>query len=111
MGKERLFRVLVIAISLKGNKIANFDDEIAESQFAAPIDELVKGGYIEEVTEDSKDEIAESQNDDLGQESNEEVIQEDEPVEETELVEEENLTDLGDISNSVPGGKPKGSKK
>ncbi|MNL60924.1 hypothetical protein D3C87_1847790 [compost metagenome] len=57
--QERMFRVLVIAISLKNNGIAHSKDEVAESLFSAPIAELVSGGYIEEVT-DSKDEVADS---------------------------------------------------
>lgn len=82
MGKERLYRVLVIAISLRSNKIAVFGDEITESQFAAPIADLIAGDYIEEVT-DSIDEVDEK----------------------------DEVSDLGDIANSIPGGnKAKGKK-
>ena len=46
---ERQFKVIVIAVNGKGNKIYKSGDVVSESKFAYPADELVKGGYIEEV--------------------------------------------------------------
>ena len=46
---ERQFKVVVIAVNGKGNKIYKSGDVVSESKFAYPADELVKGGYIEEV--------------------------------------------------------------
>lgn len=43
------YKVLVIAHSLKNNKIANFGEEVDESQLTSPAKELVNAGFIEEV--------------------------------------------------------------
>jgi len=48
----RKFKVLVIAHSLKQNKIAKFDERVSESQLTSPADELVSTGFLEEVFED-----------------------------------------------------------
>ncbi len=47
MGK---YRVLVIAMSLKNNKIAKFDEEVEDSQLNSAAFDLIKDGFIEEVT-------------------------------------------------------------
>lgn len=46
MSKDLKFKVKVIAISLKGNKIAKAGEEVAESQLATDAKVLLKGGYI-----------------------------------------------------------------
>lgn len=43
------YKILVIAHSLKNNKIAEFGEEVDESQLTSPAKELVNAGFIEEV--------------------------------------------------------------
>ena len=43
------YKILVIAHSLKNNKIAEFGGEVDESQLTSPAKELVNAGFIEEV--------------------------------------------------------------
>jgi len=50
----RKFRVIPIAHSLKGNKIAKSGDIVEESQLSSPANELVLAGYLEDVTESEK---------------------------------------------------------
>ena len=122
--KEKMYRVLVIAISLKNNQIAHSKDEVAESLFSAPIADLIKGGYIEEVT-DSNDEVADAKMEllkqDLLDNASEDDDQEDSESDEYNNDESDNdfpeipgsepSPDLSDIANSIPGSnKSKGKK-
>lgn len=127
MGKERLYRVLVIAISLRSNKIAVFGDEILESQFAAPIADLIAGDYIEEVSKDSKesdDEAAKLQEEQAKIEADKKAEEEAAKLEEEEAKNAEanktktdesdkkdDSASLGDIANSIPGAKATPTKK
>lgn len=104
MGKERLYRVLVIAISLRSNKIANFDDEIAESQFSAPIADLISGGYIEEVIDEKNN----SNNDDESKKAKDDKAN---SVKTDDSDKKEETANLGDIANSIPGAKANTAKK
>lgn len=45
------YKVLVIGLSLKNNKVAKFGDLVEESQLTSSVDELIKGNFIEEVKE------------------------------------------------------------
>jgi len=45
----RNFKILVIAHSLKQNKIAKFGETVSESQLTSPAIELIEAGFIEEV--------------------------------------------------------------
>lgn len=47
------YKVLVIGLSLKKNKVAKFGDLVEESQLSSDIESLVKGNYIELVKEDN----------------------------------------------------------
>lgn len=51
----RKFEVLVIAHSLKQNKIAKSGEIVLESQLTSPADELVSAGFIKEVFENVND--------------------------------------------------------
>ena len=58
------YKVLVIAHSLKNNKVAEFGEEVDESQLTSPAKELVNAGFIEEVkTEESVEEAKAEAND------------------------------------------------
>lgn len=84
MGNQgRKFKVLVIAISLRNNQIAKSKEVVDESQLSAPIEDLISGGFIEEV-------VDESQLSDF---------------------DKKEKSDLKDISNSIPGGKFNKGKK
>lgn len=99
--KERLFRVIVIAVTLRNNSIAHYNDEVAESLFSAPIAELVSGGYIEEVSNDSKEseEVKKSEYDKASSTKTDESDKKDK------------TDNLGDIANSIPGGNKTSDKK
>lgn len=43
------YKVLVIGLSLKKNKVAKFGDLVEESQLTSSVDELIRGNFIEEV--------------------------------------------------------------
>ena len=45
------YKVLVIGLSLKNNKVAKFGDLVEESQLTSSVDELLKGNFIKEVNE------------------------------------------------------------
>jgi len=45
------YKVLVIGLSLKNNKVAKFGDLVEESQLTSSVDELIIGNFIEEVKE------------------------------------------------------------
>lgn len=45
------YKVLVIGLSLKNNKVAKFGDLVEESQLTSSVDELIRGNFIEEVKE------------------------------------------------------------
>ena len=45
------YKVLVIGLSLKKNKVAKFGDLVEESQLTSSVDELIRGNFIEEVKE------------------------------------------------------------
>lgn len=49
--KETMYRVKVIAISLNNQKTAKYDEVFPESLLSTHPDELMKGGFVEEVKE------------------------------------------------------------
>lgn len=49
------YKVLVIGISIKNNKVAKFGEIVDESQLCSNPDELVKGKYIERVKESKQE--------------------------------------------------------
>lgn len=102
--KEKMFRVLVIAISLKNNKIAHSKDEVAESMFSAPIADLISGGYIEEVI----DEKNKSNNDDEAKKAEDDKAN---SIKTDDSDKKEETANLGDIANSIPGAKANTAKK
>ena len=53
----RKFKILVIAHSLKQNKIAKYGDIVSESQLTSPAFELMEAGFIEEVSEQATDNV------------------------------------------------------
>lgn len=53
------YRILPIAHLLKNNVIAKSGDVVSEDRFTAPINELIKGGVIEEVLSAKKEEAPE----------------------------------------------------
>ena len=53
----RKFKILVIAHSLKQNKIAKYGDIVSESQLTSPAFELMEAGFIEEVSEQAADNV------------------------------------------------------
>ena len=53
----RKFKILVIAHSLKQNKIAKYGDIVSESQLTSPAFELMEAGFIEEVSEQVADNV------------------------------------------------------
>lgn len=57
----RIFKILVIAHSLKQNKIAKYGETVSESQLTSPASELIEAGFIEEVFEDVNDIEAEEE--------------------------------------------------
>jgi len=48
----RKFKVLVIAHSLKNNKVAKYGEPVSESQLTSPASELIEAGFIQEVFEE-----------------------------------------------------------
>lgn len=82
------FKILVIAHSLKQNKVAKYGDVVFENQLTGPASELIEAGFIEEVLgEDGTDEIISIKSD---------------PDEETELIPveiEEKV--LEDVTNEI----------
>lgn len=65
------YKILVIAHSLKNNKIAEFGEEVEESQLTSPAKELVNAGFIEEVKAKESIEKAKVETNDLEVESEE----------------------------------------
>lgn len=57
----RLFKVLPIKMSLKGNKFAKSRDIVSEIQLTSPAVELIAAGFIQEVTEVSEIETNEAE--------------------------------------------------
>lgn len=50
----RLFKVLPIRMTLKGNKFAKSRDVVSESQLTSPAADLIAAGFIQEVKEVSE---------------------------------------------------------
>ena len=48
------YKVLVIALTVKNNKIANYGDIVDDSQLNSSAFDLIKDGFLEVVVEDSK---------------------------------------------------------
>jgi len=44
-----MYKVIVIGVLVRGNRIAEYGEVLTGGMFITPVDELVKGGYIEEV--------------------------------------------------------------
>lgn len=55
------FKVLVIAHSLKNNKVAKSGDIVDESQLTSPSFELVKEGFLEPIEEEIEPKIEEEE--------------------------------------------------
>jgi len=51
----RKFKIIPIAHSLKGNKIAKCGDTVDESQLTSPASELIEAGFIKEITKSKKE--------------------------------------------------------
>ena len=56
------YKVLVIGLSLKNNKVAKFGDIVVESQLSSDVESLVKGKYIELVDEKEVEEAESTEN-------------------------------------------------
>lgn len=65
----RIFKILVIAHSLKQNKIAKYGETVSESQLTSPASELIEAGFIKEVFDvkkyDSEELIPEKENEEV----------------------------------------------
>jgi hypothetical protein len=48
----RKFKILVIAHSLKQNKVAKYGDIVSEIQLTSPASELMEAGFIQEFIEE-----------------------------------------------------------
>lgn len=66
----RNFKILVIAHSLKQNKIAKYGETVSESQLTSPASELIEAGFIKEVFDVKKDDSEEL----IPEKENEEVF-------------------------------------
>jgi hypothetical protein len=51
------YKVLVIALSVKNNKIAKSGDIVDDSMLNTPAHVLVQNGFLKEIEEDAKEEV------------------------------------------------------
>ena len=52
-----MYKVIVLAHALKGNKVAKFGDKVSEEQLNGNAKDLVKAGYIEKLSKKELDKI------------------------------------------------------
>lgn len=56
------YKVLVIGLSIKNNKVAKFGDLVEESHLSSDVESLVKGKFIEKVKEKEVEEAESTEN-------------------------------------------------